>query len=568
MHTVDNKRFNTREVFIGKIPLGGKNPIRIQSMTNTNTLDTKATVNQCLNLINAGCEYIRITAQSVIEAHHLETIKNEILKKGYTIPLIADIHFNPKAAEISASIVEKVRINPGNYIDKKKKFSYTDVEYNDELKRISERLFPLIEICKKNKTAIRVGTNHGSLSNRILNRYGNTPRGMVESAMEFIRIFDSFDFSDLVLSIKSSNVRVMVASNRLLVSAMIAENFNFPIHLGVTEAGNAEDGRIKSAAGIGVLLKEGIGDTIRVSLTEPPEFEIPVAKKIIESTTNTYKYHFKPFDTNLSEFPNLTERKKVNLKGISGNNNIAILGNSINSDFIFKNDKIISNSDNGICYNVLEINNLYLLKNKIELKEKLLNENENVIFFSLTDDNKLAISDLYAFLLKYKLKVPVILKKTYDIADIELFNIKSSIDFNFFLIDGIGDGMMIENSNFDSDYLVQLSYNILQSGGYRICKAEYIACPSCGRTQFDIVKSLNKVKEKTSHLKGIKIAVMGCIVNGPGEMADADYGYVGSGNGRVTLYKSKEIVEKNLPEDIALDKLIELIKINGDWIER
>ncbi len=561
-----NKRFKTREVFIGKIPMGADNPVRIQSMTNTDTLDTDATVNQCLRLINAGCEYIRITAQGIKEAHHLETIKNELNNKGYNIPLIADIHFNPKAAEIAASIVEKVRINPGNYIDRNKKSIYTETEYNDELKRISERLFPLIEICKKNKTAIRIGTNHGSLSYRILNRYGDTPRGMVESAMEFIRIFNDFEFNDLVLSMKSSNVKVMIASNKLLVSSMKAENFNFPIHLGVTEAGNAEDGRIKSAAGIGVLLKEGIGDTIRVSLTEAPEFEIPAAKKIIFSaykSQSSHNYNFKT-DNNI-EFQNRISR---NLKGIGGKNNIAVVSNYPKADFRITEDKIISNTDSNISYNLIIINDLEFFKSKLpEFKEQYFDEDNNVILLSLSDKGTDAETEFFSILSENKLTIPVIIKKEYNTDDKELFNISATIDIITLLNNGFGDGILLENPNLENEYIVQTMFNILQAGGYRISKAEYIACPSCGRTQFDIETSLKKVKEKTNHLKGIKIAVMGCIVNGPGEMADADYGYVGSGNGKVTLYKAKEIVEKNLPEDIALEKLIDLIKENGDWIE-
>jgi len=567
-YSFDYKRFSTREVFIGKIPMGANNPVRIQSMTNTNTLDTKATVNQCLRLIEAGCEYIRITAQGIKEAYHLETIKNELFKKGYSTPLIADIHFNPKAAEISASIVEKVRINPGNYIDRNKMSNYSEVEYNDELKRVSERLLPLIEICKKSNTAIRVGTNHGSLSYRILNRYGDTPRGMVESTMEFIRIFDSFKFHNLVLSMKSSNVKVMIASNRLLVENMIAENFNFPIHLGVTEAGNAEDGRIKSAAGIGVLLKEGIGDTVRVSLTEAPEFEIPVAKKIVESSINTQSLTSYCNNIQFSRLSNFSARKSRYLQGIGGKNKIAIVGNSTKADFIFKNNVIKSNLNTVLSYKVIEINNLeFLNKNWEKIKNSFCFEGGSVILLNLPDSKK-AVENLYSFFTEKKIDNPIIFKKTYDITEKELFNIKATIDFNYILVDGNVDGIMIENPYFEDDYLVQTSLDILQSGGYRISKAEYIACPSCGRTQFDIEASLNKVKEKTKHLRGIKIAVMGCIVNGPGEMADADYGYVGSGSGKVTIYKSKEVVEKNLPEDAALTKLIELIKKNGDWVEK
>ena len=557
------QRFKTRIVKIGNTALGGDNPIRIQSMTNTDTMNTDATVAQSIRMIEAGCEYVRITAPGVKEAENLANIKNKLLKKGYQTPLIADIHFNPKAAEIAASIVEKVRINPGNYVDRNTgKFEFTDKEYQEELVRIAERIFPLIEICKKNQTAIRIGTNHGSLSNRIINRYGDTPKGMVESAMEFIRILNGFDFNNLVLSMKSSNVKVMIASTRLLVAKMKEEGFNYPIHLGVTEAGDAEDGRIKSAAGIGALLHDGIGDTIRVSLTEDPEFELPVARKIIDFYNKTVvevKSESSVFPVNPYQY---SRRKSLLINEIGSNQAVKIVGD-INADYSFINNQLKNNItvlpiDYVIIDNIEEF--------EIEILQKKLSD--KILVFDLKTQNSFQERKLFSLLNKYQIVLPVIIKKTYNIADLELFQMKAAADFNALLVDGFVDGIWIENPNFDLGLITKTSFNILQACGVRISKTEFISCPSCGRTQFRIMDALKLIKERTSHLKGLKIAVMGCIVNGPGEMADAHYGYVGAGNGRITLYKGKEVVEKNIPENEALDKLIELIKANGDWINQ
>lgn len=557
------QRFKTRIVKIGNTALGGDNPIRIQSMTNTDTMNTDATVAQSIRMIEAGCEYVRITAPGVKEAENLANIKNELLKKGYQTPLIADIHFNPKAAEIAASIVEKVRINPGNYVDRNTgKFEFTDKEYQEELVRIAERIFPLIEICKKNQTAIRIGTNHGSLSNRIINRYGDTPKGMVESAMEFIRILNGFDFNNLVLSMKSSNVKVMIASTRLLVAKMKEEGFNYPIHLGVTEAGDAEDGRIKSAAGIGALLHDGIGDTIRVSLTEDPEFELPVARKIIDFYNKTVvedKSETSVFPVNPFQY---SRRKSLLINEIGSNQAVKIVGD-INADYSFINNQLKNNTT------VLPIDYVFIdniEEFEIEILQKKLSD--KILVFDLKTQNSFQERKLFSLLNKYQIVLPIIIKKTYNIADLELFQMKAAADFNALLVDGFVDGIWIENPNFDLGLITKTSFNILQACGVRISKTEFISCPSCGRTQFRIMDALKLIKERTSHLKGLKIAVMGCIVNGPGEMADAHYGYVGAGNGRITLYKGKEVVEKNIPENEALDKLIELIKANGDWINQ
>lgn len=557
------QRFKTRIVKIGNTALGGENPIRIQSMTNTDTMNTDATVAQSIRMIEAGCEYVRITAPGVKEAENLANIKNELVKRGYQTPLIADIHFNPKAAEIAASIVEKVRINPGNYIDRNTgKFEFTDKEYQEELQRISERIFPLIEICKKNQTAIRIGTNHGSLSNRILNRYGDTPEGMAESAMEFIRILNGFYFHNLVLSMKSSNVKVMIASTRLLVAKMKTEGFNYPIHLGVTEAGDAEDGRIKSAAGIGALLHDGIGDTIRVSLTEDPEFELPVARKIVDFYTKT-------ISENISEtlaFPanpyQYYKRKSLLINEIGSNQAVKIVGDN-NADFSYINNQLVNNKTT-LSIEYLIVDNLEFFENDTLHK----NLSDKILVFDLKKQNSFQERKLFSLLNKYQIESPVIIKKTYNISDLEQFQMKAAADFNTLLVDGFCDGIWIENPNFDLGLITKTSFNILQACGVRISKTEFISCPSCGRTQFRIMDALKLIKERTSHLKGLKIAVMGCIVNGPGEMADAHYGYVGAGNGRITLYKGKEVVEKNIAESEALDKLIELIKINGDWINK
>ena len=450
--------YKSNTINIGNLALGGDNPIRIQSMTNTNTMDTAATVEQTFRLVEAGCEIVRITAPGIAEAENLYNIKNELAKRGCTVPLVADIHYNPKAAEIAAGIVEKVRINPGNYVDRNVgKISYTDTEYNAEIEKISERLSTLIDICKKNNTVIRIGTNHGSLSERIVSRYGDTPMGMAVSAIEFANVCRSLNFHNLVFSMKASNVKVMVYSTRLFVQKMIEQGMNYPIHLGVTEAGDAEQGRIKSAAGIGTLLLDGIGDTLRVSLTEDPVAEIPVAKQIV-------KY---------------LPRKEAQKQDIM------------------------------------------LLKTAFE-----------------PCSDKINYTPVYNSIEEYQIQQAAIYSKQYI------------------------DGKVFEIAD-DSD----TALDIMQAVGAKISKAEYISCPSCGRTQYDIQVALQQIKAKTSHLKGIKIGVMGCIVNGPGEMADAHYGYVGAGKGKITLYKGKEVVRKNINQEEAVDALIQLIKDCGDWVE-
>ena len=587
--------FKTREINIGNISLGGNNPVRIQSMCSTNTMDTAATVAQSIRMIEAGCEYVRITAQGIKEAQNLYEIKNEFQKAGFNNPLIADIHFNPKAAEVAAGIVEKVRINPGNYVDKRhsKIINYSQREYDQELERIAERLFPLIEICKNNSTAMRIGINHGSLSDRIMNRYGNTATGMLESAIEFIKICENFNYGDIVLSMKSSNIRVMLQATRLLVKKMIGLGMEYPLHLGVTEAGSGEDGRIKSAIGIGSLLRQGIGDTIRVSLTEEPEFEIPVAKTIVkyyalERSNDQVYYNSNNFVENSSENFEYSKRKSISMRNIGGDNQSVIISNqkSFDEDFLFKNTKIIEKETEN-SFPIFSIREYLQKTNYAELSFINVSLNQDLPlkkpFIEKIKSDKTAVliaesgeisgfekyNSFFNKLRNEKCQNAVIIRKSYKNKNIDELVIKSSIDFGSLLIDGFGDGIWID-SGFDKKIinLNQLALGILQACGSRISKAEYIACPSCGRTLYDIQKALEKIQIATKHLKGLKIAVMGCIVNGPGEMADADYGYVGAGPGKITLYKSKQLIKKNIDQKNAIDELIKLIKKNGDWKEK
>ena len=550
------RKYLSGVVTIGDLPVGGSYPVRIQSMTNTNTMDTEATVNQAIQLIEAGCEMVRITAPGKKEARNLEKIKNVLFKRGYDVPIIADIHFNPKAAEVAAKIVEKVRINPGNYVDQRKfqKIRYTEQEYQEEINRISERLYPLIRICKDNGTAIRVGTNHGSLSDRIMNRYGDTPLGMVESALEYARIFRQFDFFDLVLSMKSSNVKIMVYATRLLVKKMLEEGMNYPLHLGVTEAGDGMDGKVKSAAGIGTLLADGIGDTIRVSLTGDPVDEIPVAKMLAR------QFNYLREDINASgsktEYDPIVEYSKriTNpLHNIGGHHVPVVVmnkypsGNGQDPDLISPDGKVLVN------------------KNGLLLK---LSEMSNILLVLESDENNAIprLEQAFRKLDSVRAKLPVFIKINFKGLTREEILIRGTSIFSYLLINGYGDGIWIDTEKEkDMEFVRDLSFAVLQALGLRITRTEYIACPSCGRTLFNIQEALSGIKEKTQHLKGLKIAVMGCIVNGPGEMADADYGYVGAGKGKITLYKGKEVMKKNINEKQAVDELVDLIKAHGDW---
>ncbi len=632
-YTKKIKRFQTRVVNIGDVPLGGDYPVRLQSMTTTDTMDTKATVEQSIRIIEAGADYVRITAPSINEAKNLEVIKNEIRKSGYKTPLIADIHFTPNAAELAARIVEKVRVNPGNYADKKKFniIEYTDAQYNEELERIRERFTPLVKICREYGTAMRIGTNHGSLSDRIMSRYGDTPLGMVESALEFLRICEDNNYYNIVLSMKASNPGVMIEAYRLLVEKMIKENMNYPLHLGVTEAGDGEDGRIKSALGIGVLLEEGLGDTIRVSLTEEPEYEIPVCKILAKRYINTdcdeiHNVHTSDKISMTSQIPVLSkEVDKIGNKNvpvvilspseefISSVENFREIGylysqtldkwtigdvapdyiylGSKNIDYklpgtlvkifdyeywkklntsdksesmpLFKSDEFLNAVDFSAKGNFVEcvLSDLTEeLKNKIKISGNIVLVIKIGINVTLTDFNK-----FYDGLIKSGILCPVVLKYNYSGLDAEEFSIYSATDAGGVLIEQQrGNGIWLEYPDIKKANTV--SFGILQASRRRISKTEYISCPSCGRTLFDLQETTAMIRNATNHLKGVKIAIMGCIVNGPGEMADADYGYVGSGPGKITLYKNKEIVKRNIPTEKALEELINLIKENGDWV--
>ena len=626
-------RWNTREVKIGNVALGADNPIRVQSMTTTDTMDTASTVAQSIRMIEAGCEYVRITAPSKKEAENLLNIKNQLRKQGYDAPLIADIHFTPNAAEIAAKIVEKVRINPGNFADRKKfnYIEYTDEQYNNEIDRIRNRFLPLINVCKEYGTAMRIGTNHGSLSDRILSRYGDTPLGMVESALEFLRICKDENYNEIVLSMKSSNPIVMVEAYRLLVNRMEAEDMNYPLHLGVTEAGEGEDGRIKSSLGIGTLLEDGLGDTIRVSLTEDPEFEIPVAKVLVDRYKNRTDHQnireldyskLNPFEYQRRETPVI-----VNIGGDNVPRVVADLSNIENistetlnklgytyfksedkwgisdfaCDYIYIGDNSINfeipgtlgvlqdyscwmqnkklrhypiiskgHLDDGVD---LDPNLNILTINLDELSDKIINklkESSNIVLLINTENNH-GMSEqrrIFVELLENNCKTPIIIGRSYsDITD-EVLQLYSATDFGGLFVDGLGDGVLIFTQNSGSlDVINRLAFGILQASRTRISKTEYISCPSCGRTLFDLQETTALIRSKTQHLKGLKIGVMGCIVNGPGEMADADYGYVGTGVGKISLYKKQDVIKRDVPMDVADQALIDLIKENGDWID-
>ncbi|TSA30816.1 MAG: 4-hydroxy-3-methylbut-2-en-1-yl diphosphate synthase [Ignavibacteriales bacterium] len=632
-------RYKTREVFIGDVPLGANNPIRIQSMTTTDTMNTIATVEQSIRMIKAGCEYVRITAPSINEAENLRNIKNELRKRGYNTPLIADIHFTPNAAELAARIVEKVRVNPGNYADKKKfqVIEYTDAEYNSELDRIREKFSPLVKICKECGTAMRIGTNHGSLSDRIMSRYGDTPHGMVESALEFLRICEDLNYHNIVLSMKSSNPQVMVQAYRLLIQRMESENMNYPLHLGVTEAGDGEDGRIKSALGIGTLLEDGIGDTIRVSLTEEPEFEVPVAISLVQRYNKRESHSSIISIIESPKDPFIYQRRETfEVAGIGGATVPKVISD-------FSEERIINNKDLtqiGFIYDQIidkwnmtdQASDLLFIGNNdlhfespttlkviynYEKWSSLVDQTKGVPFYSSIEQYKsagnksfilnfvemnqqstfsdllsviandqtvvlvLSTSNLHGMaeqrrvffeLMLRNIKNPVIIKRSYEKMDENTFRLYASTDFGSLLIDGFGDGVWLtgrdqSNNNFEKEFINRTCFGILQAARTRISKTEYIACPSCGRTLFDLVEVTNKIRKRTEHLKGVKIAIMGCIVNGPGEMADADFGYVGSGTNKITLYHGKDIVRRNVNSENAVDELIEIIREKGSWIE-
>lgn len=632
---IDYSRLKTREVAIGNVNFGGDNPIRLQSMTTVDTMDTEASVAQAIRMIEAGCELVRYTAPSIKEAENLKIIREELIKLGITTPIVADIHFTPNAAEVAALHIEKVRVNPGNYADKKKfeEIEYTDESYQAELNRIREKFTPLVLLCKKLNRAMRIGTNHGSLSDRITSRYGDTPEGMVESAMEFIRICEDNEFYDLVISMKSSNTQVMVQAYRILASKMLENGRVYPLHLGVTEAGEGEDGRIKSAVGIGALLTDGIGDTIRVSLTEEPEFEIPVARKLAVHYGGG-GYNDKPIDEFTGDLPynpfEYSRRKTNPIKNIGGHQ-VPVVMSKLNqpgpvkpsyfyafgytyqvnddkwhlkdqvSDYIYTGNEIPDFELPGtlgiICnasiwqnknqvYPIFELHD-FLETERIsdELNFVWINGEQwpavaemqkqadkfKTVVLVLRTINKRSAAEMRRFfmeLMQREVLNPVILERSFVGLDDETFQINSAADLGILFLDGMGDGIFLTAEQGSSLQVINsTAFGILQATRTRISKTEYISCPSCGRTLFDLQETTGKIRAKTSHLKGLKIGIMGCIVNGPGEMADADYGYVGVGKGKINLYKEKTVVKKNVAEDDAVDELINLIKEYGDWVD-
>lgn len=545
------KRRPTWAVRVGTVELGGGNPIRLQSMTSTSTMDSEGSVEQIKRIVDAGGEIVRLTAQGVREAENLADISARLRAAGIDTPLVADIHFNPRAAFAAASRVEKVRINPGNFVDPGrvfKKIDYTDEEYAAEIEKIEEGLVPLLDICREHHTALRIGVNHGSLSDRIMSRYGDTPAGMVESALEFLRVCLKHDFRDVVISIKASNVGVMVETVRRLVAAMDAEDMHFPLHLGVTEAGDAEDGRIKSAVGIGSLLADGIGDTIRVSLSEEPECEIPVAKTIVK------------FIDGLS-----AGQPVVSVEIPDGYNRFAPARRQ--SEWSGKQPQVVGldlqPSELATAVTVLAEDGL-----TDAVADELSKDSSRIAVLDSKDAN--AIGHLKSFMFAMTdrgLTNPVIIRRKYSgLGDDELV-VAASIELGSLLLAGFADGVWLEADGVERERLNSISLAILQATRLRISKTEFISCPGCGRTLYDLQSTLRNIKAATSHLKGLKIGVMGCIVNGPGEMADADYGYVGAAIGKISLYKGKQCIEKNIPAEEAIEHLVELIKANGDWVE-
>ncbi|SIQ96847.1 (E)-4-hydroxy-3-methylbut-2-enyl-diphosphate synthase [Pontibacter lucknowensis] len=639
------KRRETIEVHIGDVPMGAHHPIRVQSMTTVDTMDTLGSVEQCIRMIEAGCEYIRITAPSIKEAENLRNIKDELRRRGYNTPLVADIHFTPNAAEVAARIVEKVRINPGNYADKKKfeVIEYNDETYQAELDRIRDRFVPLVRICKEHGTAMRIGTNHGSLSDRILSRYGDTPLGMVESALEFLRICEDEQYYNIVISMKASNTQVMMQAYRLLVQKLEEEGLKpYPLHLGVTEAGEAEDGRIKSAVGIGTLLEDGLGDTVRVSLTEAPEAEAPVAKALIDRYTHRaekaqpikplcnipidpFQYHRREtvevenvggqnVPRVVADLSRLREIQYADLKSV-GHLYSMLLDkfnmNDLGADYIYTGDHPINFMlPNGLkeiinyvpwqlaeeqehrhplltVQQYLEAGQMHPKLNFVEatiseLTTELLDrlKTDSTVVLMLHTTNEHAMPELrkcFFRLMNNGINTPAIVRRSYGELTPDQVQLYASTDVGGLLIDGLGDGIMLGTELLPEQEKVELlqtieklnnlSFGILQAARTRMSKTEYISCPSCGRTLFDLQETTAMIRKRTDHLKGVKIGIMGCIVNGPGEMADADYGYVGVGKDKIALYRGQTVVKKSVPADRAVDELIELIREDEKWIE-
>lgn len=561
MNDFNYRRRHSSTVQIGNVPLGGDNPIRIQSMTSTSTLDTDASVAQCRRIFDAGANYVRLTAQGVREAHNIGEIRAALHAAGYTKPLVADIHFNPKAAFEAAATTDKVRINPGNFVDAArtfKKLEYTDEEYAAELEKIRRAVVPFLAICREHHTAVRLGVNHGSLSDRIMSRYGDTPAGMVESAMEYLRIFREENFNDVAISIKASNTVIMVETVRRLVAEMDREDMHYPLHLGVTEAGDGEDGRIKSAVGIGTLLAEGIGDTVRVSLSEEPELEIPVARKLVDYITAREGHA--PISGCFAKAYNriAPERRPTNAVGSIGGQNVPVVATALSPADVAA---IATKPD----FFLSDVN-----WKAVDASAKSEGFSDDDVLL-LTSHHANPVGEIEAFIHRLwdnGCKAPVVVRMSYDDANEEDVQVKAGADFGALLLNGLVDGIVLDAPNLPNNAdAVAYSFGILQAARRRTTKTEYISCPSCGRTLYDLQHAVKEIKAATSHLKGLKIGIMGCIVNGPGEMADADYGYVGAAVGKVSLYKGKECVERNVPQDIALTHLIDLIKANGDWTE-
>ena len=581
----------TREVNVGNVGIGNNNPIRVQSMITCDTMDTEASIQQTVELAEAGCEIVRITAPTVKDARNLEHIVKGLRERGCDVPIVADIHFKPEAAMEAAKWVEKVRINPGNYADSKK-FAireYTDEQYADELSRIRERFSPLVELCKRRGTAMRIGTNHGSLSDRILNRYGDTPLGMVESALEFARIARDLDYHEFVFSMKASNPKVMIAAYRLLVARLneLGPGWEYPLHLGVTEAGEGEDARIKSAIGIGSLLADGIGDTIRVSLTEDSPHEIPVAKALIENISRTFNAECPTPNAQLSFDPFSYQRRateKIELNGVKlgGGELIRVVVRRANFDKIAHKVDRMGDYKPEIVYEDADIREV---DPRDDIALARINQSSTPKFVSVRDGVQLSVIAAFRLLAaKLQARHPILLKDVLScrasVSDAKQNNgvsqkrptdflntlLTASTTIGSLLCDGIGDAILVQGEEAPGQAL-RLSYNILQAAGSRIFKTDYVACPSCGRTLFNLQTTTAKIKAATSHLKGVKIAIMGCIVNGPGEMADADFGYVGGAPGKVNLYVGKTAVKFNIPEGEAVDRLKDLIREHGKWME-
>jgi (E)-4-hydroxy-3-methylbut-2-enyl-diphosphate synthase len=561
------KRWQSREVRIGSLLMGADNPVRLQSMSNVDPRDAQGNIEQAIRIIEAGGELVRFTAPSGRDAEVLKEISAGIRAAGYDTPLVADIHFNPGAAMVAARFVEKIRINPGNFAEPKDdKVNFSEKEYAEALAHIEQVFGKLVDYCKQHRRAMRIGSNHGSLSQRIMDRYGDTPLGMVEAAMEYLRMAVKMEYYDIVLSMKASNIRVMVQAYRLLVHKMMAEGMNFPIHLGVTEAGEGEDGRIKSAAGIGALLEDGIGDTIRVSLTEDPELEIPVARIIAgRYAARAQKHDIPP----LTDYPinpfEYNKRPAREVAGIGGKNVPVVIGYDI------EDIKLMSFAEFKRRKDLAEP--LFVDFGLADMKGDwavLLKQNPDVILVSRaeTEHRMAEHRRIFVELIKRGIDCPVVIKNRYSGLTQEEFQIHAAADFGGLLVDGLGDGIWLEHdAAISHQFMVDTALGILQAARARITKTDFISCPSCGRTLFNIQEATARIRAKTSHLTGLKIGIMGCIVNGPGEMADADYGYVGAGSGKINLYKGKEVVRKGIPEADAVDELIELIREHGDWVE-